>query len=655
MERALPIFDDTYVDPEFGTGAVKVTPAHDVNDFEMGVRHDLPSVIVIGPEGKMTEEAGKYAGMDRYECREKLVEELRQKGCLVKIEDYALSVATCERCETVIEPLLSEQWFCRMKELAEPAVQVVKDGKIRFVPERYTRVYLDWMENIRDWCISRQLWWGHRIPVWKCENCGEYLAGKTAPETCGRCGGKDLTQDPDVLDTWFSSALWPFATLGWPKHTPELDYYYPTDVLVTAREIIYLWVARMIFTSLEFVDDIPFRDVYIYATVLNEEGRRMSKSLGTGVDPLDLIEHYGADALRFALIQQAGKGQDIRFSGQRVEVMRNFCNKIWNASRFVMINLHHEDEPPPPVAVVSDAHRWIEDWYLGEDPDIRISTFDLRLEDRWILSRFNRLIETVNRGLAGYDMDDAARAMYEFIWSEYCDWYVELAKPRLRGDSDTRKQVQYLLWKILETTLRLLHPVMPFITEELWQALPHSGQSIMMSHYPVSDLSRIDEDAEQRMNEMMDVTRAVRNLRAELGVQPGRPVNALVTSQSDDVEERLRSVAESVKALARVGELSFADSLSDDERKRCASSHFAEFDVHVPVAGLIDVEKEISRAEADLAGLAGELDRSSARLANEQFTSRAPAQVIEKERRIQQELLDKKAKLEERLAALRAM
>ncbi|MDO8587231.1 MAG: valine--tRNA ligase [Armatimonadota bacterium] len=652
--RLLPIFDDTYVDPTFGTGAVKVTPAHDPNDFEMGMRHDLPSVIVIGPDGKMTEEAGAYAGLDRYEARKKLVQDLQEQGYLVKIEDYALSVATCKRCETVIEPLLSEQWFCRMQELAQPAIEVVKSGKIKFIPERYTRVYLDWMENVRDWCISRQLWWGHRIPVWQCDDCGEHTAARGEPDACRKCGSKKLTQDPDVLDTWFSSALWPFATLGWPKKTPELSYFYPTNVLVTARDIIYLWVARMIFTSLEFLKQVPFHGVYIYATVQNEEGRRMSKSLGTGVDPLDLIDHYGADALRFALIQQAGEGQDIRFSAKRVEAIRNFCNKIWNASRFVLMNLGHEEDPPPPgVPVVPNDHRWVEDWYLGEEPDNRLAAFELRLEDRWILSRLNRLIDTVNASLSAYDMDDASKALYEFIWSEYCDWYVELAKPRLRGDEDERRQVQYLLWHVLETTMRLLHPVMPFITEEIWQALPRDGASLMIRPFPVADTSRIDEAAEKAMDELMEITRAVRNLRAELGIQPGRSVNALVTSESEDVLERVRSVSESIKPLARVGEMRLGASLPDGERRQYVSAHFAELDVHVPVAGLIDVDKEVSRLETELQSLDKELARTTGKLTNEQFTSRAPAEVVEKERRIQQELAEKKGKLEERLGALR--
>ncbi|MDO8681880.1 MAG: valine--tRNA ligase [Armatimonadota bacterium] len=651
--RKLPIFDDSYVDPEFGTGAVKTTPAHDPNDFEMGLRHNLDSVIVIGPDGKMTEEAGKYAGMDRYEARAKLVEELRDKGYLTRVDDYALSVATCRRCETVIEPLLSEQWFCRMKELAQPAIDVVKSGKIKFIPERYTKLYLDWMENVRDWCISRQLWWGHRIPVWRCDDCGEYIAAKSAPEVCSKCGSKNLTQDPDVLDTWFSSALWPFATLGWPKKTPDLDYFYPTNVLVTARDIIYLWVARMIFTSLEFLKEIPFHDVYIYATVQNEEGRRMSKSLGTGVDPLDLIDQYGADALRFALLQQAGEGQDMRFSGGRVEVIRNFCNKIWNASRFVLMNLDHEEEHlPPGVPVVRNEHKWVENWYLGEDPDIRLSTFELRLEDRWILSRLNRLVTTVNKGFAAYDMDDACRALYEFIWSEYCDWYLELAKPRLRDTSDERKQVQYLLWHVLETTMRLLHPVMPFITEEIWQAIPHSGDSLMIRPFPVADSVWVNETAEKQMDEMMEITRAIRNLRTELGAQPGRPVNVLVTSPSDAVRERIQAISEGVKSLARVGEITFAESLPDSEKRNYVSSHFMDFDLHVPVAGLIDVEKELSKIEQELEALGKELSRTEGKLSNEQFIARAPAEVVEKERRIQQELQEKKAKLEERLAAL---
>jgi len=629
MEREIPIVDDSFVDPSFGTGAVKVTPAHDPNDYEIGQRHNLPQIIVIGPEGKMTDEAGKYAGLDRYEARKKIVEELKEKGLLSKIEDYTHSVGTCSRCDTVIEPLLSEQWFVEMKKLAQPAIDAVKENKVRFIPDRYTRIYLDWMENIKDWCISRQLWWGHRIPIWKCLDCGEYTASKTVVETCGKCGSKNVEQDPDVLDTWFSSALWPFATLGWPEDTPELSYFYPTDVLITARDIIYLWVARMIFQSLEFLNEIPFFDVYIYATVLNEEGRRMSKSLGTGVDPLDLIERFGSDALRYALIQQAGMGQDMRFSDSRVENTRNFGNKIWNISRFVLMNLKECDT---------------------QDTQCTIDQSKLNLEDKWILSRLNKVIQTVNNGLGKYDMDDAARSLYEFLWSEFADWYVELAKPRLR--TDERGHVQGMLRHVLETSMRLLHPIMPFITEEIWQALPHEGESIMVAPFPEADESLIDEAVESQMGAVMEAVRLVRNLRAEVNVTPGKRVNVVIVSETSEMRELFSTGAEGIKSLARVEKLEIASKAPEAAKGQYVASHGVGFDVLIPVAGLVDVDKELARIDSELASINKELARVTGKLSNEQFTSKAPAEIVEKERRIQSELLDKKTKLEERKKAL---
>ena len=619
MERQIPIVDDSFVDPEFGTGAVKVTPAHDPNDFEIGQRHDLPQVIVIGTDGIMTEEAGKYAGLDSLEARKRIVAELKEKGLLVRVEDYEHSVGVHNRCDTTIEPLLSEQWFVRMKELAEPAIKCVRDGRVRFVPDRYARIYLDWMENIKDWCISRQLWWGHRIPVWKCQDCGEYTASKSRVEACGKCGSSRVEQDPDVLDTWFSSALWPFAVLGWPEKTPELEYYYPTDVLITARDIIYLWVARMIFSGLEYLDEVPFRDVYIYAMVLNQEGKRMSKSLGTGVDPLELIERFGADALRYALIQQTGTGQDIRFSDSLVENTRNFGNKIWNISRFVMMNL--DGAIPPPI---SDA--------------------DLKLEDRWILSRLNRVVQTVNAGFAGYDMDDAAKGIYQFLWSEFADWYVEIAKPRLR--TSERAHVQSVLWHVLESSMRLLHPIMPFITEEIWHALPHEGESIMISRYPEAEESRFDEDAEAKVEILMNVIRSIRNLRSELGLQSQR-VDAYVVA-SGSAAKLVQECADAIKNLARAGNLTVGAEVPMG-KGQCLAAHLPELDVLVPVAGLVDVESEVKKISQEIGTLDKELARIRGKLGNEQFLSKAPAEIVEKERRIETELAEKREKLEERL------
>ena len=635
--RRIPVVADEYVDVEFGTGAVKVTPAHDPNDFEIGIRHGLPQVVVIGPDGSMTEDAGaSYAGLDRFKARRRVVADLTEQGLIEKIEDYTHSVGTCARCHTVIEPLLSEQWFCKMQELAKPAADVVREKKVSFVPDRYERIYLEWMENVRDWCISRQLWWGHRIPIYKCDECGEVVAAKSeqeaieklkckcsdaSGETASRSIGCTVTQDPDVLDTWFSSALWPFATLGWPKVTPELKYFYPTDVLVTARDIIYLWVARMIFSGMEYLDEIPFKDVYIYATVMNEDGKRMSKSLGTGVDPLDLIGRFGADALRFALIQQTGMNQDIRFSDKRVEDTRNFGNKIWNASRFVIMNL----EGYVPAALPTDDA--------------------LRLEDRWILSRLNRLVATVNSSLEGYNMDVAARSLYEFLWSEFCDWYIELAKPRLR--SEDKSDAQTVLATVLETTLRLLHPIMPFITEEIWQALPREGESIMVAPFPSVDAARIDDQAETEMTLVMDAIRSARNLRAELGVPPSKKISVVAVA-ADESRARIERNAESIKSLARLAELSFADSIAEDDKGKYVAAHLPGLDLYAEIAGLVDVEAELARIDAELLSLDKDLAPHEAKLSSEQFTSKAPAAIVEKERRIVAELSEKKQKLVER-------
>lgn len=630
VDRVIPMVADEYVDREFGTGAVKVTPAHDPNDFEIGLRHNLPQVVVIGPDGSMTQDAGApYEGLDRFQARRKVLEDLEARGLIERIEDYTHSVGTCERCHTVIEPLLSEQWFCRMNELAQPAMEVVKQGKVRFVPDRYARIYLDWMENVRDWCISRQLWWGHRIPIWKCDDCGQYTASKTGVEACSVCGSPNVTQDPDVLDTWFSSALWPFATLGWPEDTPELGHFHPTDVLVTAREIIYLWVARMIFSSLEYLDEIPFEDVYIYATVLNEEGKRMSKSLGTGVDPLDLIERFGTDALRFSLIQQAGMNQDIRFSDKRVEDARKFCNKIWNASRFVIMNLEGTD--------------------VGAGSQIRPQQ-ELALEDRWILSRLNRVVQTVNEGFATYNMDDAARALYEFIWSEYCDWYLELAKPRLRGGDNERARVQAVLWQVLDTTLRLLHPIMPFITEEIWQALPHVGESVMVAMFPEADSGMLDEAAEEEMRRLIEGARVQRELKAQEQI-PLRQVASVLFVGDADLSDYEKSFLE---ATAGTSISVVASAPADVQNYRVSPAPLlgGTFYLEVPKMDKSEVDSELVKIAADIGALDRDLARSQAKLSNKQFVARAPAAVVEKERRIVSELEERKQKLEERRDAL---
>ncbi|MCS6949840.1 MAG: valine--tRNA ligase [bacterium] len=633
--REIPFLADDYAKPEFGTGAVKVTPAHDANDFECGLRHGLPQVVVIDEHARMTPDAGeRYAGLDRYEARERVLQDLEAQGLLEKVEDYVVPVATCARCDTVIEPLLSEQWFVRMKEIAQPAIDAVKEGRIRFIPERYTRTYLDWMENIKDWCISRQLWWGHRIPVWTTED-GEYIVARSEEEARQKARGRAITQDEDVLDTWFSSALWPHAVLGWPEQTDDLKTYYPTSVLITARDIIYLWVARMIMTGLYFTGDIPFRDVYIYATVLDEQGRRMSKSLGTGVDPLDLIEMYGADALRFALLVRTAKGQDIRFAPIRngrhsqVEEARNFCNKVWNASRFVLMNLDDEFRQRFDGSLPPDEQR----------NDI----------DRWILSRLNHTIRTVNAALESYDMDDAAKAVYSFLWDEYCDWYIEMCKPRLNAGGVEREVAQRVLSVVLEHTLRLLHPFMPYITEEIWQSLPHEGESIMVAPFPTEHPEWHAPQAEERMERLIEAVRTVRALRTEIGFDISLKANVFVVPTSAEASSLLREYEGVIRTLQRVEPMMLVDALP--EGVKAVAAHCDLADVYLQLEA-VDLEKERQRVHKELAALQKELERVQSRLGNEQFLQRAPREVVEKEQAVQAELLERQQKLLERLKRL---
>ncbi|MGE5509566.1 MAG: valine--tRNA ligase, partial [Chitinophagales bacterium] len=482
MNREIPIVADEYVDPSFGSGAVKVTPAHDPNDFEIGQRHDLPSILVIGPDGRMTAEAGAYAGQDRYEARKAVLAALKEQGLLIEEQKHRHAVGQCYRCDTTVEPLLSKQWFVRMKPLAEPAIAAVKDGRTRFVPKRFTKLYLHWMENIKDWCISRQLWWGHRIPVWYCQDCGEVICAKEDPEKCTKCGGH-LIQDPDVLDTWFSSGLWPFETLGWPEKTAELAYFYPTAVLCTGFDIIFFWVARMMVMGLENMGEVPFHDVFIHGLIRDAQGRKMSKSLGNGVDPLEVIDEYGADALRFSLATAVAAGYDQRFRMERVEVARNFANKVWNAARFALMNLQDFAAP-------------------GRELEAKeLLALPLALPDRWILSRYAAVAQKVTQRLDRYDLVEAGKSLYDFLWSELCDWYLELAKPRLYGKQgeDERKTAQTVLWYVLEHTLRLLHPFMPFLTEEIWQKLPHRGKALLVAAWPKAGRALRNLQAEREM------------------------------------------------------------------------------------------------------------------------------------------------------------
>ncbi|GAW93314.1 valine--tRNA ligase [Calderihabitans maritimus] len=627
--REIPIIADEYVDPEFGSGAVKITPAHDPNDFEIALRHNLPFVVVIDKNARMTKEAGKYQGMERYECRKQLLEQLKEEGFLVNVEDYSHAVGQCYRCDTIIEPLVSEQWFVKMKPLAEPAIRAVKEGRIRFVPERFTKIYLNWMENIRDWCISRQLWWGHRIPVWYCQECGEIICETVDPDKCSKCGSSELVQDPDVLDTWFSSALWPFSTLGWPERTPELNYFYPTNVLVTGRDIIFFWVARMIFMSLEFMKEVPFREVFIHGLVLDAQGRKMSKSLGNGVDPIEVIDQYGADTLRFMLVTGNTPGNDLRFHFERLEGVRNFCNKIWNASRFAVMNLSDYEEP-------EEVSR------------------EYTLADRWILSRYSRTVKEVTRLLEKYELGEAARILYEFIWTEFCDWYIELIKPRLYGKEspESRRTAQYVLNYVLGGTMRLLHPFMPFITEEIWHHLPQDRESIMIASWPEDEPEREDREAEQKMELLMNVIRAVRNLRSEMNVPPNRQAEVILAANSAEALKILEEGMSYLKNLANAAPVTLRERIEEKPAK-AATAVENGIEIFMPLEGLIDIDREVERLEKELAEVKQELERVKKKLSNEGFLSKAPREIVDKEKAKKLEFERKQQILEQRLSMLK--
>lgn len=610
MEREILVVADQHVDREFGTGCVKVTPAHDPNDFEIGLRHDLPQIKVIDDDGTMTREAGKYYGMDRYECRQELVSELAALNHLVKTEDHQHSVGHCYRCHTVVEPLVSKQWFVKMKPLAEPAIQAVKDGQTKFVPERFTKIYLNWLENIRDWCISRQLWWGHRIPVWYCQECGQVIVSREEPTTCPSCDSTELKQDEDVLDTWFSSALWPFSTLGWPEKTPDLSYFYPNDVLVTGRDIIFFWVARMVFSGLYQMGETPFHTVFIHGLVRDAEGRKMSKSLGNGVDPLEIIREFGSDALRFTLITGNAPGNDMRWRQEKVEASRNFANKIWNASRFVLMNLGEEDFS-----------------------DYQKTDLQLELVDKWIISRFNRTVEQVNQNLEKYLFGEASAAVQDYIWSEFCDWYIELIKPRLYQDEDpkAKRTALYVVTTVLEKTLRLLHPFMPFLTEEIWQTLPHQGESIMIAPWPVVNAAELSEQIEEEMGVVIDIVRTIRNIRNEMKVNPGKRIKAILHPLND---RRLAIVEQGVvfiRDLARLEEVTVIDELKEKPAKSSAAV-VNGVEIILPLAGMIDLKKEIERLEKEIAKTSEEIGRATGKLKNPGFVNKAPEHLVKAEK-----------------------
>ena len=629
VNREIPVIADEYVDPNFGTGAVKITPAHDPNDFEVANRHNLPSITVIGKDAVMTAEAGPYAGMERYACRGQLVDDLKAGGFLVKVEEHSHAVGHCYRCGTTIEPLVSPQWFVRMAPLAAPAIQAAKEGRVRFVPERFTRIYLNWLENIRDWCISRQLWWGHRIPVWYCQQCGEEICTREDPVECPACGSTALEQDPDVLDTWFSSALWPFSTLGWPEKTPELAAFYPTSVLVTGRDIIFFWVARMLFMGLEFMGDVPFREVLIHGLILDAQGRKMSKSLGNGVDPMEVIKEYGADTLRLMLVTGNTPGNDLRFHPERLEGIRNFANKIWNAARFALMNL--EDYQPGPLRPV-----------------------DFTLADSWILTRLNQLIREVDAGLEAYEIGEVARLLYEFFWGELCDWYIELIKPRLYGQDRRDRQVaQGVLVTVLGRSLQLLHPFMPFITEEIWQHLPGERESIMITSWPRPVPEYDDARAREKMELIMAVIRAVRTLRSEMNVPPGRKAEVILVAADPAAREILRQGTDYLTNLAAAGQVQVVAAL-EQPPSRAATAISAGVQVYLPLAGLIDLEKEQARLEKELQHLRADLAKAEQKLARVDFRTKAPAAIVAKEEARAAELRASVAALSQRLGYLKS-
>lgn len=627
--REIPIIADEYVDKEFGSGAVKITPAHDPNDFEVGVRHDLPRVLVMDESGTMNAEAGPYQGMDRFACRKQIVADLKEQGVLIKIEEHVHQVGHSERSGAVVEPYLSTQWFVDMKPLAEKAIEAQKSGKgVNFVPDRFEKIYLNWIENIRDWCISRQLWWGHRIPAWHCQDCGEITVSNEDATCCSKCGSSNIEQDNDVLDTWFSSGLWPFSTLGWPENTEDLQRFYPTSVLVTGFDIIYFWVARMIFTALEFTDQVPFKDVLIHGLVRDSEGRKMSKSLGNGVDPQEVIEKYGADAMRYMLATTSSPGQDLRFRWERVEQARNFANKIWNASRFALMNL---------------------EGFTVNDIDL---SGNLGTADRWILHRLNETVKDVTRLIDQYEFGETGRLLYNFIWDDLCDWYIEFSKLSLYSDdAAAKKTTQSVLAYVLDRTQRLIHPFMPFISEEIWQHLPHEGETITLATWPVYETRFEAPDAVAEMELLMDIIRSVRNIRAEVNVPMSKKIELLIKPSNEAAYQIVKGNVDYVQRFCNTSKLEIDLTISAPDKAMTSIVTGAE--LFLPLAGLIDIGQEIARLEKEIATLNNEVERIEKKLANQGFMAKAPAAVVEEEKAKLADYADKREKVIARLAEMK--
>ncbi|MCK4390278.1 MAG: valine--tRNA ligase [Desulfobacterales bacterium] len=627
MNRSIPIIFDDYVDMSFGTGALKITPAHDPHDFEIGQRRNLDVVKVIGGDGRMNEQAGRFQGKDRFECREQVLEALRDEGLLEKVEPYQHSVGHCYRCRTTVEPYLSRQWFVRVKPLAEEAIAAVRTGATRIIPDTWTRTYYEWMNNIRDWCISRQIWWGHRIPAWTCENCHELTVAIDPPTVCHACKGTALVQETDVLDTWFSSALWPFSTMGWPEDTDTLKTFYPTSVMVTGFDILFFWVARMMMMGLHFMKEVPFRDVYIHALVRDAEGKKMSKSRGNVIDPLYVIDEFGTDAFRFTLAAFAAQGRDIKLSEDRIEGYRHFINKLWNASRFSLMNL--SDFEPDET---------------GQDAR------DLSLADRWILSRLNGVVEIVTKSLDEYRFNDAASAVYQFVWHEFCDWYLEIIKPVLYGPetlSSPYVTTRFTLWSALNETLRLLHPFIPFITEEIWDKLPGTQGSIMKAEFPFPSKARDDREAEEAMKVLIGVVSGIRNIRGEMNVAPSLSVDAIVHSPDKDVRELVERHRDMILNLCRLKGLEVTP--PDERPASSATSVFGGCTIFVPLKGVIDFELEQGRLNKEIAKISKELDGIGKKLSNEDFLKKAPQDVVDKVRERGERLAEKRTRLHEHL------
>ena len=622
--KAIPVIGDNHADMEFGTGCVKITPAHDPNDFEVGLRHNLPVVRVMNDDGTMNELAGEYCGMDRYECRKKLVKALEESGSLVKIVPHNHNVGHCYRCGAVVEPIISKQWFVKMEGLARPAIDAVTYKKISFVPERFAKIYYNWMENVKDWCISRQLWWGHRIPVWYCGDCGKEICSKTDVTVCPHCGSKNLTQDEDVLDTWFSSALWPFSTLGFPDDTSDLDYFYPTDVLVTGYDIIFFWVARLIFSGLEHMRKVPFRDVLIHGLVRDEKGRKMSKSLGNGVDPLEIIDKYGADSLRFSLLQGVAPGNDTRYSDAKVEACRNFMNKIWNASRFVIMNA--EDKTIKPLSEVK-----------------------LTPADKWIISRLQSAIRDVTLSLNKFELGIACQIMYDFMWSDFCDWYIELVKPLLKSEDKAKRDgaISVLIF-VLENALKLLHPFIPFITDEIYRSLPNTSGTIMTAEYPRYNSKLAYRKDAQAFAGIMDIIKAVRAVKTEVDCPPSKKVNLYIVTES----KRLISANEdSILKLAGAKEIKFVSSAAE-AGENAVTKVLAIGTLYIPMGELVDIEKEKSRLSAELERITGEIARADGKLNNQGFISKAPKKLVDDERAKLNKYIEMREKILKQLRSL---